>query len=103
MVDVAKFHDQVFQLMAGAGMGLVHSGALSDLAFFVRCEVCLGRHLCMFCYLRFGDDLLVVAKSSGQARVSSTNCVSELSGAGECWSTEGLDTSTVVCSTLFLK
>ncbi len=81
----------VHRVMRGSGMGEVHSGALSDLAFWVIVEqhLNLGEHVTL--YLRFRDDVLVVAESLEHAQ----NLVKQIqSRAKGCWTVSIDATST---------
>jgi hypothetical protein len=60
------YQDDVhFQVMEGSGMGERHSGAVSDLAFYMLCEAEILEKrdpLGILLYSRFKDDILVVVK-----------------------------------------
>ncbi len=60
--------EHVCQVMMGSGMGKAHSGALADVALWslVESEFNLAG-LGVQCYLRFRDDVLVVAKNKQTA------------------------------------
>lgn len=60
--------EHVCQVMEGSGTGTAHSGALADLALWSRVEskLCFADFVVQ-CYIRFRDDIFVVAKSSEYA------------------------------------
>ncbi len=56
-----------FQVMKGSGMGIRHSGSISDAAFYTTCELSLAcdlEKLDVECYIRFEDDIIVCLRNS---------------------------------------
>lgn len=72
-----------YRVLLGTGMGQVHSGSLSDVAFWRLAEMpVLGEADGVLCYLRFRDDIFVAARN----REAANKALTVLQGrASKCW------------------
>ncbi len=87
-----QHEDSLYQVCQGTGMGMIHSGSLSDLAFWKKVEVGLplaefGVHF----YGRYRDDVLVISNTKQGAQGIFDVARRRASG---CWNLVLEDTST---------